>query len=133
MAHIVKIETKEQFNYLHRIVVNSHRMMHSNTSAYVEYLDIVDALVEAFANAEVIKSPSEEKPPAATTKKKQTAKRSTKVVKLQTFCSVHKTYGAKRAPRTNCSECWEAYKRFNPLQYTQARRKFDRTHKGISQ
>ena len=127
MSYTIEIQTKEQFEYIKRIVENSHRMMHSNTSAYVEYLDTVDALKKAFDNPAVTKNPEPELPSPA--KKKTSAKKRSAVAKLPVFCKEHPTYGAKRAPRTDCKTCWEAYKRLNPTLWAPARRKFERTQR----
>jgi len=44
MTYIIKIEDEDQLNFLKRVVENLYIKMHSNTSGYVEYLDIIDAL-----------------------------------------------------------------------------------------
>lgn len=40
-------------------------------------------------------------------------------------CNDHKTYGIKYAPRSDCSRCWELYKKLHPMDYPRARRKFE--------
>ncbi len=128
MPYTIKIETKEQFDYLKRIVDNSKRMMHNNTSAYVEYLDMIDALALTFEEAIVEKPPKVEiiETPK---KKKTTSRKVSTVAKLPVFCEDHPTYGAKRAPRTACETCWSAYERLNPAQFPAARRKFERAQR----
>lgn len=42
------------------------------------------------------------------------------------LCPEHPKYAAKRAPRTPCRHCWDAYARLNPTRADHARAKFRR-------
>ena len=138
MAYYIKIDTKQQFEFIKRIVENSHVKMHSNVGAYVEYIDIVDALKEAFDNPVDFRAvgqsiqKEEEKILEAATKSKtvnKTRKKLPAVAKLPSLCEDHPTFRAMRAPRTDCKTCWAAYKRLNPTKWANAHRKFLRTQR----
>lgn len=71
------------------------------------------------------KGPASKKPAAkkkAAPKKRRAKKKA--IDKSGLTCNTHKTYQAKRVPRTDCKECWEVYKKFHPLEYDQKRSKF---------
>lgn len=146
MNYIIKIDDEEQLNFLKRVVENLYIKMHSNTSGYVEYLDIIDALKINFDNAsiekdqiiEIISNPITKKEIISKLEKPERIKKPAKkvlsqITKLPSFCEDHQKYTAQRSPRTDCQACWSAYKRLNPAQYAVAHRKFLRTHKAVSE
>lgn len=137
MSHYIKIPTEQQYDFILRIVESLHVKFHDNVSAYVEYLDDIDALREAFEHpidpqimTGTILTSSEPEEPVQATPKRATRTRKAKakdIAPLPVFCEAHPHFGAKRSPRTDCATCWEAYKKMNPMRYAAAYRKFIRS------
>lgn len=45
---------------------------------------------------------------------------------IPNHCKDHPKRYLKRAPSDDCADCWKAFKKLHPLEYDQARRKYDR-------
>ena len=143
MPYFLKINTKDEFNFVKRIVDNSHTKFHAHPSEYAEYLDIVDALKENFdhpmtpmdiihAGEDAIARESDEKYERGMQdviprpSRKKSRKKQPEVADLPALCKEHPKFKAQRAPRTDCKQCWKVYKELNPNIYDAARRNFVR-------
>ena len=145
MPYIITIEDDEHLELLRRVVNNLYVKMNDNKSGYVEYLDAIESIKNSFDNASIekdviieivgkpliINANIEKNEKSSSTKKTKTAnvnkvakKSVSAIAKLPSYCDNHPKYGAQRAPRTDCENCWNAYKNLNPTKYQLAYRKF---------
>lgn len=93
----------------------------------LEFAIVIDGIVEAFENASKVIEETESTPKA----KPKRAPKNSGIGVLKGGCTEHPTYGAKRAPRKDCSNCWDMYKMYNPTNYDRARRNFDRKNNAV--
>jgi hypothetical protein len=94
------------------MIVRVHEALHDHKSSE-EALNVIEADLNKQEQAkEERKKERSTKTPAATV--------------AVVMCDTHKKYQAKRVPNTDCSECWVAYKKYNPMKYDKARRDFER-------
>jgi len=63
---------------------------------------------------------------------KPKVKKTSSTVHLKDGCSDHPNYGAVRPPKTNCSGCWDAYKKYNPTKCDAAWLKFSRKQTNLA-
>lgn len=131
MAYFIRLERKEDVEWLASLLGNSVERLRegglqSVSSAADKIYRIHDAIINAVPakEAEALGITSEEYPedvkPAKTTRIKP------KDDYIPNLCESHPRNEFKRSPRTDCEGCWAAYKRLHPMEYDNARRKFDR-------
>jgi hypothetical protein len=150
MALYIRIDEREDLDWLKRLISNSlalepnHPMLLTNYKYlynWDQYLNHPVSAKEVSNNTtdpkEILTETDREKtapkparrgrPPSAKTKQRAKKKPKEDVDPFQ--CPAHKTYGAKRRPRSECTKCWELFKQFHPLEYPQARIDFERANK----
>lgn len=156
MAYYVRIDEKEDFEWLQRVLSNwlskdpNEPLLQTNYKHiynWDQYLNnrvtakevaaAVDNPVVLLTEQDTKKiAPRPKAPPrrGRPPKKKPVAKK--KVVEPESLydCVIHKTYHGKRRPQHDCEKCWSIYKLFNRMKYAQARKDFERSQaKSISE
>lgn len=140
MAYFIRLENKEDLEWLQTILNNSVATLRKGSSSRLAAMSenivrVHDAVINAVPKkeAEALGVSHEEFPedvkPKATkksTKKKAEPKEPDYVPNL---CPTHPKKEILRAPRTDCDGCWDAYKRLHPMEYDNARRNFERKNK----
>lgn len=125
----VKFEDKDALFWLQRMMENMIERADNDPVRYHDhYQNIVTSaksLNDYFTSVQVAEQ-VEAKPAK---KRKTRSSDEVRAEKLQALCKTHQGYKARQRPRTDCDECWEAYKKFNPLTYDKARRDFERNQK----
>lgn len=135
MTIFIPIEAEEDLEWLRTILGNSVQKLKEGggTELHDAMLNIVrlnDAVNSVLTLQDLVDQFDElkAKEPEKPKRKRRTKAQIEEETKgLPTYCSEHTTYGAQRPPRRECEECWSAYKKLHPLEYDQARRKFERT------
>ena len=150
MARYIKIENDEDYQWLLLILENQlHKFKDGNSKLPIETIVQVERILEdlkievdlqsassskldSAAKAETIKSPAKSKTASekpSLNKRTRRSKEEMQMVRSQAKCNTHVTYTASRAPRTDCDECWKAYKKFHPLEYNRAKERFQRNQR----
>lgn len=129
-AFYIRLETKEDIEWLSNILDNSVMKVKNGNVALVDIaeniLRVHDATHSAMTEDEIITYLLGRQEEIKEAKKKVVKK------ELPNFCEQHKTYGAVKPPRTECDVCWTQYKRFHPLEYGPALKKFQRRQEKAS-
>jgi hypothetical protein len=118
LAYYVRIETKFEFDWLAKMLHNAVIKTDSSPGHFSPELDA------AFRSLDLsMKNPIIAEEIAVTKEveviKKQRVQKA--VVAPIVLCETHRNYQAKRSPRTDCQQCWTAYKKFNPMSTTKQR------------
>lgn len=127
MAWYIRIDEKEDFNYLKKFIDTWAVKSKDNPSAYSEYVDMFSRLQQAFDNS----TQAEEIEITKAIERPSRKSKETKTVTPLKFCSEHPTYQAKRSPRTPCDGCWQAFEKYaGKDRATKAKLKFERKVNG---
>lgn len=129
---VIRIESEEDYIWLRDVIERAHFKSWNNLEYTHETQWLIQRVSEQIKHAEFVvpeetiasvKSPEKSPPP----RRRKT--RSPVNANALLYCATHPSYGAKRTPRTNCDDCWAAYKKLNPTKADAARRKFERTQR----
>src|SRR5688572_22602650 len=132
MAYFIRVETKEDLDYLGQLFTDFVMKMKTardpeDVARFVDIAPTIYRLHDAVSGAvkgkeaEKLEVPKEEFPEDFK-KRPPSAKNTNHKYDL---CSEHPFYGATRVPGKDCDGCWAAYKRMHPEKYDTARRKFE--------
>lgn len=125
MPYFIKIDEKDDYEYLKRYLTLWREKCRANISGYVEHIEKFERLAEAFENAKLAEAVQVIKPIEETKPKKTRRKRGEAAAERPNLCPDHPTYGAKHRPTRECETCWQAYGKYNgPAKLAQAKRKF---------
>ena len=129
MAYFIRIERKEDLEWLQSILDNSVAKLRQGSTlleAASEHIARVHESVFAAVPAKEasvlgIDGEFEKEVPPPKKEKEERYK--------YNHCSDHPYAPIKQAPRTTCKGCWKAYKKLHPEKYDLARRNFLRKQK----
>lgn len=139
MAKYVRFENEEDLAYATNVFDKYIAKIKANPAQYdLDHVEnvfrISDSLHSAADTAEAstlgvpAKALSQDVTEASTAKSHKVKKTPPRQEKSN-FCEHHPYYQAKKVPRSDCSGCWAAYKKYNPLSYKLKRRDFERKQK----
>lgn len=129
MAYFIRLESKDDIDFLQTILGNGVKKLKAGGSslegAASQIVNCYEAVINAVPakEAERLGITAEEFPDDIKVKGK---KKKASDEYIPNLCPNHPKNEFKRSPRTDCEGCWEAYKRLHPLEYDLARRKFER-------
>lgn len=134
MAYFIRLEKKEDLEWLEKILANSVEKLRQRDVSYT--LEAASEHIIRCYDAVLTAVPAKEKKALgvgdefvetsqASSKKTQGSKDDY----VPGLCATHPKNAIQRAPRTDCEGCWSAYKRLHPLEYEKSRRNFERRNK----
>lgn len=112
MSIWIRLECEEDWVWLRNTFARLYGQMQDNPSPYVEYIETfqrIDAALHG-ATTEAPEAPQIEY--TALPKKRARKERKKKEPQYHpNLCSEHPDYAGVRAPRKDCSTCWDVYER----------------------
>lgn len=125
MAYYIRLENAEDLTWLQNLLDRYVRKLKENTSLVNDNSEIVVRIYDASLSAQ----PTEEAAPMGVPQEvlDQDPRPKGKEPKdnyIPNYCPKHKKYSAQRVPGTDCKKCWETYRKFHPLDYDKALRRF---------
>ena len=138
MTHYTRLEQKEDLQYLQNLLNKFISKLKSDPSLVDDSVENIIRIHDALHSAGPIETVKNSIPPKENVKAPAKRKRRTKeeiaadAAALPNLCSVHIHYAAKMPPKIDCQECWDAYKRFQPMQHEKKYRDFLRKSRQIA-
>lgn len=144
MATYIRIDDKDNVDWMAKFLDNLLAKDPNNAFLVLNYPYLVawrDAIAQSVSTKKeeipktiVVEEDKEElippppkkrgRPPGIKSKGK-TVKRTKKVDVDPFSCPFHKQRTFKQAPRDDCETCWNIYKKMHPIEYPQARKRFE--------
>jgi hypothetical protein len=125
MAYYIRLERKEDIVWLQNILdraVAKCKASPNNVPATIENVYRVADAVASFQETDDAAAMGVPKEVLDQDEKPKPKPNDNYVPNL---CPKHPKYGAKRVPGKECEGCWNAYKKFHPLEYEKALRNFN--------